>query len=132
MPEMRLRCARVAQTGAPERFELHAEALDAWLAVVMYSPQAEHIVHERDALAFQQVRETGASTPYEKECLLRDGTRIAIEIGLATTASCWRSSWMSARGDALAMSWNWPIAPWPSAPVRPRPRARPKRGSCPA
>ncbi len=159
MPEMRLRCARVAQTGAPERFELHAEALDAWLAVVMYSPQAEHIVavidnitvrkkaeaalqvaharfeclinsnivgvaigdeqgglsfsndyylsllgatraemdagqvrwdeftvpedHERDALAFQQVRETGASTPYEKECLLRDGTRIAIEIGLA-------------------------------------------------
>jgi PAS domain S-box-containing protein len=159
LPEMRQRCARVALTEVPDRFELHVEALDAWLAVVIYSPQAEHVVavmdnitvrkkaeaalqvaharfeclinsnlvgvaigdeqgglrfsndyylrllgatraemdaglvrwdeftvpedHERDVQAFHQVRETGVSAPYEKECQLRDGSRTAIEIGLA-------------------------------------------------
>jgi PAS domain S-box-containing protein len=159
MPEMREHCARVAQTGAPDRFELHAEVLDTWLAVVIYSPQAEHIVAvidnitvrkkaeaalqlaharfeclinsnivgvaigdeqgglsfsndyylrllgatreemnagqvrwdefsvpedlEHDTQAFRQLRETGVSAPYEKECQLRDGSRTAVEIGLA-------------------------------------------------
>lgn len=39
--------------------------------------------HAQDARAFQQARETGVCTPYEKELLRKDGRRVSINTGFA-------------------------------------------------
>ena len=35
---------RVAQTGAPEKFETYVQALQMWFAISVYSPSKEHFV----------------------------------------------------------------------------------------
>jgi len=41
-PEVFETCGRVVRTGTPEKFEIDLPALDVWLDVTVYSPDAEH------------------------------------------------------------------------------------------
>jgi PAS domain S-box-containing protein len=67
---------RVARGGAPERFEVHVEALHQWFDVAVYSPSADHFVAVFDVVTKRKRAEEGLRLFRE----LVDGSNDALEV----------------------------------------------------
>jgi PAS domain S-box-containing protein len=65
---------RVAQTGAPEQFEIHLAALKMWFAISVYSPRPEHFVAVFDVITERKRAEQ------ERAALIRDLERMNAEL----------------------------------------------------